>query len=355
MSKATTKTRYRIAVVGCGRISKNHFGAIETNKERLELVGVCDIVPERAEEASKANGEVPWFTDLDAMLDAVKADLLLIGTPSGLHAKQTVAGARHGVHVITEKPMAINLESADEMIRACDAAGVQLFVVKQNRLNATVQMLRRAVEKGRFGRIFFAQVNVFWTRPQSYYDQAPWRGTWELDGGAFMNQASHYVDMLQWLVGEVESVQAATATLDRRIEAEDTGAAVVRFRNGAIGSLNTTMLSYPKNREGSITILGETGTVKLGGAALNKIEAWEFAEYDDDDKTVEQTDYTLPAGPGSVYGFGHAIYLGNVVAALDGDEGALTDGRSGRKSLELILAIYKSARDRTTVSLPLRL
>jgi len=211
------------------------------------------------------------------------------------------------------------------------------------------------VEKGRFGRLYFAQVNVFWTRPQSYYSQAKWRGTWELDGGAFMNQASHYVDMLHWLVGEVESVQAATATLARRIETEDTGAAVVHFRSGAIGSVNVTMLTHPRNMEGSITILGETGTVKLGGPALNKVEAWEFSEYDDDDKEVAQADYALPAGPGAVYGFGHSLYLRNVLAVLDGEEDSLTDGRGGRKSLELILAIYQSARDKTTVALPLRL
>jgi UDP-N-acetyl-2-amino-2-deoxyglucuronate dehydrogenase len=347
--------RYKVVLIGCGRISSNHLRAIADNAKRLELVGVCDIVQERAVSASKSAGGVPWFTDIDAMLKKTKADLAIIGTPSGKHSRHTAVCARAGLHVVSEKPMAITLESADEMIRACDDAGVKLFVIKQNRLNRTVQLLKQAVDKGRFGRIYFAQVNVFWTRPQEYYDQAKWRGTWEQDGGAFMNQASHYVDMMHWLVGEVDSVQAVTATLARKIETEDTGAAVLRFRNGAVGSINVTMLTHPKNLEGSFTILGETGTVKLGGPALNEVTAWEFAVYDDDDKEVDRADYALPPGPGGVYGFGHSGYLHNVLDAIDGNDDSPTDGRGGRKSLELILAIYQSARDHKTVSLPLKL
>ena len=349
------KTRYKAVLIGCGRISTNHLRAIADNSQRLELVGVCDIVQERAVAASQAAGGVPRFTDIDTMLKQAKADLAIIGTPSGLHSRHAAACAKAGLHVVSEKPMAITLASADEMIRACDDAGVKLFVIKQNRLNRTVQLLKRAVDNGRFGRIYFAQVNVFWTRPQEYYDQAKWRGTWEQDGGAFMNQASHYVDMMHWLVGEVESVQASTATLARKIETEDTGAAVLRFRNGAVGSINVTMLTHPKNLEGSFTILGENGTVKLGGPALNNVDAWEFAVYDDDDKEVAQANYALPPGPGAVYGFGHSGYLHNVLDVLDGREDSLTDGRGDRKSLELILAIYQSARDHTTVSLPLKL
>ena len=349
-----TDNKTDFVLVGCGRISKNHIKAVADNADRARLVGVCDIVEGRAAEAAKATG-APAFTDLSTMLEEVDADAAIIGTPSGRHPDHAVRCAEAGLHVVSEKPMAITLDAADRMIKACDDAGVELFVIKQNRLNRTVQLLKRAVDKGRFGRIYFAQVNVFWTRPQDYYDQARWRGTWELDGGAFMNQASHYVDMIHWLVGEVESVQAATATLARRIETEDTGAAVVHFRNGAIGSINVTMLTHPKNFEGSITILGETGTVKLGGPALNKVEAWEFERYDDDDKEVTGADYALPSGPGAVYGFGHSAYLANVLDALEGKEDSLTDGRGGRKSLELILAIYQSARDKTTVSLPLKL
>src|SRR5687768_11507268 len=218
------------------------------------------------------------------MLAETKADIVTIATPSGLHPAQGVAAARAGMHVVTEKPMAISLTGADELVHACDTAGVRLFVVKQNRLNPPVQLLKRAVDRGRFGRIYMASCTVHWARPQEYYDQAPWRGTWEFDGGAFMNQASHYVDLIQWLMGPVESVMAKTATLARRIETEDSGIAILKFRSGALGMIQVTMLTYPRNLEGSITLLGETGSVKIGGTAVNKIEHWQFADYDDDDK-----------------------------------------------------------------------
>ncbi|SMP52641.1 UDP-N-acetyl-2-amino-2-deoxyglucuronate dehydrogenase [Anoxynatronum buryatiense] len=262
---------------------------------------------------------------------------------------QGIMAAEKGLHVVSEKPMATNLKMADAMIHACDQNGVKLFVVKQNRLNATLQLLKRAVDKGRFGRIYMASVNVFWTRPQEYYDQAKWRGTWEFDGGAFLNQASHYVDMMEWLMGPVESVMAYTATMARRIETEDTGVAALRFRNGALGNMNVTMLTHPKNYEGSITILGEKGTVKIGGIAVNKIEHWEFEEYDDDDKLIQTTDYLPP----NVYGFGHTGYYQNVLDVLENGEEPNTDGREGRKSLEIILAIYKSAREGKSIPLPL--
>jgi UDP-N-acetyl-2-amino-2-deoxyglucuronate dehydrogenase len=223
-------------------------------------------------------------------------------------------------------------------------------VVKQNRLNPGIQLLKRALDKGRFGRIYLANTTVRWTRPQEYYDQAPWRGTWEFDGGAFMNQASHYVDLIQWLVGPVESVIAKTATLARRIEAEDTGVAVLKFRSGALGTIEVTMLAYPKNLEGSITILGEKGSVKIGGTAVNKVETWQFSDYDDDDKLIE----TATTNPPNVYGFGHETYYRNVLKVLRGEAVPDTDGRAGRKSLELILGIYESAKTGREVPLPLR-
>ncbi|HEX2718191.1 MAG TPA: Gfo/Idh/MocA family oxidoreductase, partial [Gemmatimonadaceae bacterium] len=268
----------RIALVGCGRIAGNHFDAI-AQIEGLTLVGVSDTVAERAQAAGEAQG-VPWFTSYEKMLREVESDAVAICTPSGLHPQHGVLAARSGRHVVSEKPMAISLGAADELVRACDDAGVHLFVVKQNRLNPPIQLLKRAVDKGRFGRIYLANTTVRWTRPQEYYDQAPWRGTWEFDGGAFMNQASHYVDLIQWLIGPVESVVAKTATLARRIEAEDTGIAALKFRSGALGTIEVTMLTYPKNLEGSITILGEKGSVKIGGTAVNKVETWQFADYD---------------------------------------------------------------------------
>ncbi|HEV8410033.1 MAG TPA: Gfo/Idh/MocA family oxidoreductase, partial [Gemmatimonadaceae bacterium] len=212
---------FRVALVGCGRISKNHFDAI-AKLDGLSVSAVCDIVDGRARTAGEALG-VPWFTSYETMLRDAPSEIVTIATPSGLHPAHGILAARAGKHVVCEKPMAITLESADALVRACDDAKVKLFVVKQNRLNPPIQLLKRAVEKGRFGKIYLANTTVRWARPQEYYDQAPWRGTWEFDGGAFMNQASHYVDLMQWLVGPVESVIAKTATLARKIEAEDTG------------------------------------------------------------------------------------------------------------------------------------
>lgn len=344
-----TKPReFKIALVGCGRISRNHLAAIAA-VDGLTLTAVCDSVADRAREAGAEAG-VPSFESYEEMLRKADCDAVTIATPSGLHPKHGVLAARAGKHVITEKPMAISLDGADELVRTCDDSGVHLFVVKQNRLNPPVQLLKRAIEKNRFGRIFLANATIRWARPQEYYDQAPWRGTWEFDGGAFMNQASHYVDLVQWLVGPVESVIAMTATLARKIETEDTGIAALKFRNGALGTIEVTMLTYPRNMEGSVTILGEKGTVKIGGTAVNQIEHWSFAEYDDDDKLVEGVN----TNPPNVYGFGHEVYYRNVLAVLRGDAQPDTDGRAGRKSLELILGIYESARSGRAVSLPLK-
>ncbi len=349
MRKITEDRKIRVALVGCGRISASHLESLAQMPEEAELVAVCDCVAERAQEAGKKyNTEV--FTDYDQMLKQTECDLVSIATPSGLHPEMGVKAAKAGRHVMTEKPMAISLEGADSLISWCDKAGVKLFVVKQNRLNTTMQLLKNAIDKGRFGKIYAAHVNVFWQRPQEYYDMAPWRGTWALDGGAFMNQASHYVDSIQWLVGDVSEVMAITETLARKTEAEDTGSAVLKFACGAIGSINVTMLTYPKNLEGSVTILGEKGTVKVGGVAINKIENWEFSSYDDDDKLIEQSNYSPP----NVYGFGHLPYYKNVFAILKGQKAPGTDGREGRKSLEIILAIYRSSKKRIPVKLPLK-
>ena len=343
-----SEKNFRIALAGCGRISKNHFDAID-KIDGLELVAVCDADPARAEQAATEN-RVACFTSYEKMLKEAKADVITIATPSGLHADQGVSAAQAGKHVVMEKPMAISLTGADALVQACDKAGVQLFVVKQNRLNPPIQLLKHAVEKNRFGRIYLASCTVHWARPQEYYDQAPWRGTWEFDGGAFMNQASHYVDLIQWLMGPVESVMAKTATLARRIETEDTGVAILKFRNGALGSIEVTMLAYPRNLEGSITVLGEKGSVNIGGTAVNKVDYWQFAEYDDDDKLIEAVD----TNPPNVYGLGHQGYYRNVLAVLRGEAKPDTDGRAGRKSLELILGIYESAKTGREVPLPLR-
>ena len=344
----TDSRTFRVALVGCGRISRNHVDAI-SKIDGLEIVAACDENEERARSVAEPLG-IPWFTDYGAMLSGVECEVVAIATPSAYHPLQGVAAARAGKHVVTEKPMAISLKGADDLVRACDEAKVHLFVVKQNRLNAPVQMLKRAVDKGRFGRLYLGNCTVRWSRPQEYYDQAPWRGTWEFDGGAFMNQASHYVDLMQWVMGPVESVIAKTATLARRIETEDTGVAVMRFRSGALGVIEVTMLAYPRNMEGSITVLGERGSVKIGGTAVNRVEHWEFADADADDETAR----TLDSNPPNVYGYGHEGYYRNVLAVLRGEATPDTDGRAGRKSLELILGIYESARTGCEVPLPLK-
>jgi UDP-N-acetyl-2-amino-2-deoxyglucuronate dehydrogenase len=235
------------------------------------------------------------------------------------------------------------------MVRACDQAGVLLFVVKQNRRNATLQLVKTAMDQGRFGRIYMVVINVFWSRPQSYYDGAKWRGTWEFDGGALMNQASHYVDLVDWLIGPVESVQAYLATLARNIQVEDTATVGVKWRSGALGSINVTMLTYPRNLEGSLTIIGEKGTVRVGGVAVNEIQHWQFSEPCPEDAEVAKANYETA----SVYGFGHSLYYDNVIRTLRGETDAETDGREGLHSLEVLIASYLSARDGRRVALPL--
>ncbi|HEX2724009.1 MAG TPA: Gfo/Idh/MocA family oxidoreductase [Gemmatimonadaceae bacterium] len=339
---------FRVALVGCGRIAGNHADAI-TRIDGLRIVAACDANEERARALAAPLG-IPFYSSYEGMLSEVECEAVAICTPSGMHPAQGVMAARAGKHVITEKPMAISLKGADELVQACDAARVHLFVVKQNRLNAPVQLLKRAVDKGRFGRLYMATCRVLWNRPQEYYDQAPWRGTWEFDGGAFMNQGSHYVDLLQWVMGPVESVMAKTATMARKIETEDTGVAILRFRSGALGVIEVTMLTYPRNMEGSVTLLGETGTAKIGGTAVNRVEHWEFAEPDPDDEVARNLDVNPP----NVYGYGHEGYYRNVLAVLRGEAKPDTDGRAGRKSLELILGIYESARTGREIALPLK-
>lgn len=340
--------KVRVAVVGCGRISENHFRSLEEHAERTELVAVCDTQPE-ALERIRQRYDVKGFGSLEEMLAGCDADLVVLTTPTGLHASHGIQIAEAGRHVMTEKPMATRWEDGKKLVQACDRAGVRLFVVKQNRSSATLRLLKRAVEKQRFGRIFMVNINVFWTRPQEYYDTAKWRGTWEFDGGAFMNQASHYVDLIEWLIGPVESIQAYTATLSRSIEVEDTGVMSIRWRSGALGSMNVTMLTYPKNLEGSITIIGEKGTVRIGGLAVNEIQHWEFADPDEDDKKIKKASEETTAA----YGLGHPLYYDNVIGVLRGEAEPDSDGREGLKSLELLIATYRSARDGRRVSLPL--
>jgi UDP-N-acetyl-2-amino-2-deoxyglucuronate dehydrogenase len=345
---ASINHRIRVAVVGCGRIAANHFAAIEKHSDRMQLDAVCDVDPGVLRAVESKYG-AKGYGSLSELLRDSSADLVVLCTPSGLHPAQTIEVAHAGRHVMTEKPMATRWTDGLNMVRECDQAGVYLFVIKQNRRNATLQLIKSAMDKGRFGRIYMVAINVFWSRPQSYYDSADWRGTWEFDGGALMNQASHYVDLVDWLIGPVESVQAYVATLARDIQVEDTATVGVRWRSGALGSINVTMLVHQKNLEGSITIIGEKGTVRIGGVAVNEIQHWDFAEPDEDDAKVKEASYQTT----SVYGFGHPLYYDNVIKVLRGEAEPETDGREGLRSLELLIASYLSARDGRRVALPL--
>lgn len=338
----------RFGIVGCGRISQNHIDALTKHSADAEITAVCDVNSAALAAASERTGAAP-FASLQELLKSGACDAVVLATPSGLHPTQAIQAAEAGHHVVTEKPMATRWKDGVAMVDACDKAGVRLFVVKQNRRNPTLQLLKRTIDSGRFGRIYMVNVNVFWTRPQAYYDSAAWRGTWEFDGGAFMNQASHYVDLLDWLIGPVESVQAYTATLARNIQVEDSGVMSLRWRNGALGSMNVTMLTYPQNLEGSITILGERGSARIGGVAVNDVQIWQFADEHPDDQRLSEASYATT----SVYGFGHPLYYENVIQALRGEAKAGTDGREGLRSLELLIATYLSARDGKRVSLPL--
>jgi UDP-N-acetyl-2-amino-2-deoxyglucuronate dehydrogenase len=346
-----TDRKIRFALVGCGRISKNHIDSIAQHTAHAELVDVCDTNPEALAAAVKSTGAT-GHASIAQLLEKTSADCIILTTPSGLHPSQAIMAAKAGKHVLSEKPMATKWEDGLRMVRACEEAGVHLFVVKQNRKNATLQLLKKAVDSKRFGQIYMVNMNVFWQRPQNgYYDQAKWRGTWDMDGGAFMNQASHYVDLLEWVIGPIESLHAYNATLARDIETEDTGVMSVKWRSGALGSLNCTMLTYPKNLEGSITILGEKGTVRIGGVAVNEIQEWQFADKQPDDEQIKQASYATT----SVYGFGHPLYYENVINVLRGQATPDVDGREGLKSLEVLIAAYRSARDGVRVGLPLEL
>lgn len=335
------KSMIRFALVGCGRIARKHAGNLGEGKiDGASLVAVCDVQQDRA----KFYGEkydVPYFTDMHQMMKEMNSiiDVLSILTHSGAHADHTVQLAPYGKHIIVEKPMALTLDAADRMIEACDKNGVRLFVVKQNRFNYPVVKLREALEAGRFGKLTLGTVRVRWCRTQEYYDQDDWRGTWAWDGGVFANQASHHVDLLQWMMGDVESVFAKSATALVDIEAEDIGVVILKFKNGALGIIEATTATRPKDLEGAISILGEKATVEIGGFAVNEMKIWNFIESSPEDAEVVEK---YKVNPSDVYGFGHTEYLNNVVDAIKGNKNALVQGLEGRKSLELISAIYES-------------
>jgi len=327
----------KFAIVGCGRISDKHIEAIKKIPS-AELVGICDSNREKADMTAK-NSNVQVYYDYSEMLEKTDADVIDICTPSGLHCEMTIEAAKAGKHVMTEKPMALKLSDADLMLKTCRENNVQLFVVKQNRYNPPIVKLYGALKKGRFGKLFLLNTTVRWSRPQEYYDRDSWRGTKKMDGGVLLNQASHHIDLLLWLGGPVKSVFAITDTLNHNIEVEDIGVAILNFENGAIGVIETTTCIYPKNMEGSLSVFGEKGSAKVGGVAVNKIDHWDFSDYENDDELIVKHS----TNPPNVYGFGHIEYIKNVIGAIQNNKVGLVDGEEGRKSLELIEAIYKSA------------
>jgi len=329
----------KFALIGCGRVAKRHAELLGLKQiAGARLAAVCDCVEKRARAFGEQYG-VPWFTDMHEMMSAADIDVVSILTPSGLHAEHLLAMASHKKHVVLEKPMALTLDDADAMIRACAENGIRLFVVKQNRFNVPVQKLREAMEAGRFGKLVLGTVRVRWCRPQTYYDQDAWRGTWAYDGGVLTNQASHHIDLLEWMVGEVESVFAKSTTALVNIEAEDTAVVTLKFRNGALGIIEATTAARPKDLEGSISILGASGSVEIGGFAVNRMKAWNFVDPQaGDDEVMEK----FSVNPPNVYGFGHQAYYEHVVDCIKNGKQHLVDGLEGRKSLELISAIYES-------------
>lgn len=342
-------SQLRFALVGCGRIAKRHAELLGNRQiGNAALAAVCDVVPQRARSLAAQFG-VPHYTDMHEMMRTEAVDVAVVLSESGLHADHVVALASHKKHIMVEKPMALTLIDADRMIAACDQAGIKLFVVKQNRFNVPVVKLREALELGRFGKLVLGTVRVRWCRTQQYYDQDKWRGTWAMDGGVLANQASHHIDMLEWMMGEIDSVFAVSSTALVKIEAEDTAVVTLRFRNGALGVIEATTAARPKDLEGSISVLGEKGTVEIAGFAVNEMRTWNFTEPLPGDEQVMKK-YSV--NPPNVYGFGHQAYYEHVVDCLLHDQRHLVDGLEGRKSLELITAIYESIE--TGRSVPLR-
>lgn len=338
----------KFALVGCGRIAKRHTDLLGNGIiNGAELAAICDVVKEKADLYGKKYG-IPSYTDMHEMMKAESPDVVVVLTESGNHAKHVIDLSQYGKHIIVEKPMALTLDDADRMIAACDLAKIKLFVVKQNRFNLPVQKLREAMDADRFGKLVLGTVRVRWCRPQRYYDQDSWRGTWQQDGGILTNQASHHVDLLEWMMGEVVSVAAMSATRLVDVEVEDTAAVVLTFKNGALGIVEATGGTRPKDLEGSLSILGEGGSVVIGGFAVNELQTWNFEEkLVGDDDVIEK--YSV--NPPNVYGFGHQAFYEHVVHCIDSDSPHLVDGIEGRKSLELISAIYESIETGRRVNL----
>ena len=345
----------KYALIGCGRIAVNHIKAAVNNK--LDIVAVCDPIPEAMENLLAKYGlekddAIHRYSDYKEMIATEKPVLVGIATESGLHAEIALYCIDHGVNLIIEKPMAMSIDDADEIIRRSEAKGVKVSACHQNRFNVAVQETRKALEAGRFGKISHGSIHVRWNRNQDYYTQAPWRGTWAQDGGCLMNQCIHGIDLLRWMMGdEVEEVYGVTRQqFHHYLEAEDVGMAVVKFKNGAIGTIEGTTNVYPKNLEETLYIFGETGTVKIGGTSTNNIDVWNFADENDTDAKNKG----LQEATSNVYGNGHTSLYADVIDAIEHDRKPYVDAVAGRNALEMILAIYQSSFTGKAVKLPLK-
>lgn len=350
----------KIAIIGCGRISSKHIEAALGNKDRVQLIACCDPVLDRAQRRAQeyraglsAGNVAAVYADYNEMLVKEKPDICAIATESGYHSRIAIDCLEAGSHVICEKPMALSTHDADAMIVAARRNNKKLAVCFQNRFNAPVQRARAARESGRFGKMLHGMIQVRWNRDEEYYQQAPWRGTWDLDGGTLMNQCTHGIDLLQWMMGEdAVRVQAATRRFLRPIEAEDFGAAIVEFASGAVGIIEGSADVFPKNLNETLSLFGEKGTVVIGGLAVNKIETWRFADATTVGDTEEKVLDPAAKDPPTVYGFGHTALYADFLDALEQDREPLVNGEAGKKALEIILAIYKSQKTGQSVTLP---
>jgi predicted dehydrogenase len=350
---------YTTALIGCGRISFKHIEGFADNSDIMRLTALCDPVIDRAGEKAgeykklRANSDAKVYEDYRKMIEDRKPDIVTIAAESGKHKDIAVDCLNAGCHVICEKPMALSTKDADIMNETAKKAGKKLAVCFQNRFNAPVQKLRTALEAGRFGRVLHGMVQIRWNRNEAYYAEAPWRGTWAMDGGTLMNQCTHGIDLLQWMMGEnAVRVQAQTRRFLRPIEAEDFGAAIVEFKSGAVGIIEGSADIYPKNLNETLSVFGEKGSAVIGGLAVNKVETWRFADAGVVGDTEEKTLNPGEKDPPTVYGFGHGALFKDFIEALDAGREPLVSGEKGKKSLEIILAIYKSQKTGKAVDLP---
>lgn len=330
---------FHVALLGCGRVAENHLQAFAGGSLPTKLVAVCDIDGAKAEAKAKKYGTA-WYTDLDAMLRAhPELDLVSVATPSGWHADNVVALARYGKPIVVEKPMALSVADCTRMMKACEKSGSRLFVIKQNRFNPGVVAARKALEEGRFGKLVMGTVRVRWRRNAEYYTDG-WHGTWHLDGGVMAQQASHHADLLQWFFGEIETVQCQATARLLPLQAEDTAAAIYKFKSGALGIFEATVAARPETLEGSLSILGEKGSVVLGGSAVNKVVYWKFEDQRPEDAAmVAEASQDVP----NVYGHGHVPYFANVLEAIVTGRPGLVEASEGRKNIAILSALYESA------------